>query len=273
MKQVRSFFSKWVACGIAIVVTTMALSAQAQQQEGTAKVQRITGTAEYADQTGTPFKKLTVGKILKSGAIIKTADDSVVDLFLRQNGPVLRVTPATTLGLDKLLFEETGTDTVIETKLNLSNGRILGNVKKLAAASKYECKTPVNTVAIRGTEFRISANGVVQCITGTVLVMYTPPGATAAIPIIVNAGETFIPAGVAADAGEITGAAPIPGAGGAQFGKTNDIFNSTITKEIQNSYDVSFPTPPMVPIVVTVKDTTAPLPPDPAGRDSYGDKK
>ena len=40
-----------------------------------------------------------------------------VDLFLDQNGPLVRLTENTTLGIDKLNYDQTGVDTVIETQL------------------------------------------------------------------------------------------------------------------------------------------------------------
>jgi hypothetical protein len=197
MKNVGKLFAKLAAFGVALLAISFTLTANAQQKDGTAAVRAIQGQAEYSDQAGGEFKKLTVGKVLKSGSVIRTAMGSQVDLFLKQNGPVVRITEDTTLGLDKLLYEDTGAETVIETKLNLKNGRVLGNVKKLAATSAYEVKTPVVTVAIRGTEFRVSANGVVSCISGTLVVLYYPlvNGVPSTTPTtyIVNAGQTFVP--------------------------------------------------------------------------------
>jgi len=135
---------------------------------------------------------LKVGKVLKAGAVVKTAADSQVDLFLKKNGPVVRLTADTTLGLDKLLFDDTGAETVVETQLNLVNGRIMGNVKKLAAASRYEVKVPTGTVGIRGTEYDISASGLVHVVTGEVLVTYVSP-AGKVTTMAVKEGEWFIP--------------------------------------------------------------------------------
>ncbi|MCL5097910.1 MAG: FecR domain-containing protein [Candidatus Omnitrophica bacterium] len=135
---------------------------------------------------------LNVGKVLHTGAIIRTASGSQVDLFLKQNGPVVRITADTTLGLDKLLYEETGEETIIDTQLNLTNGRILGSVKKLAEASKYEVKVPTGTVGIRGTEYDISTSGIVHVVTGSVLVTYISPSG-AVRQYTVNAGQTFTP--------------------------------------------------------------------------------
>lgn len=188
MKYVGSLFTKMAAYGVALLVAQSA--AQAAQQDGTAKVQAIKGSAQYSQ--GGDWMTLTVGKVLSQGAVIKTAADSRVDLFMKYNGPVVRVTADTVLALDSLKFEETGTgETVIETKLNLTNGRILGSVNPLAATSKYEVKIPTGTVGIRGTEYDISANGIVHVNVGSVIVNYLVGGVLT--PFTVNAGQTFTP--------------------------------------------------------------------------------
>lgn len=190
MKNLGSLMFKLAAGGVALVVSAMLGSAQAQQ-EGTVTVTSVRGSAQYSDAGGS-WMPLKVGKVLKAGAVVKTAADSQVDLFLKQNGPVVRVTADTTLGLDKMLFDDTGAETVVETQLNLVNGRILGNVKKLAAASRYDVKVPTGTVGIRGTEYDISASGVVHVVTGEVLVTYISP-AGKVTTMSVKEGEWFIP--------------------------------------------------------------------------------
>jgi hypothetical protein len=102
------------------------------------------------------------------------------------------VTADTLLGLDKLLFENTGADTVIETRLDLKNGRILGNVKKMAATSVYEVKIPTGTVGIRGTEYDISTTGRVYVESGSVLVHYTDTATGITTDYTVNAGQVFV---------------------------------------------------------------------------------
>ena len=187
MKHVGSFISKMAVYGLACLVTSLITSVQAA--DGFARVQTLRGKAQYSE--GGEWKVLTVGKVLRQGAVIQTAANSSVDLFLKDNGPVVRVTADTILGLDKLFFEETGGEVVIDTRLDLRNGRILGNVKKMAAASNYQVKIPTGTVGIRGTDYDISTSGIVRVITGAVRIQYT----TTAGPqeVIVTAGNTFTP--------------------------------------------------------------------------------
>lgn len=180
-------FSKAVVLGLA----TMLAVASAQAESGKARVRAVRGSADYSD--GGSWMPLRVGKVLTSGAKIRTQAQTTVDLFLDVNGPVVRVTENTELGLDKLNFDQTGADAVIETQLDLKSGRILGKVNKLASASKYEIKTPVGVAAIKGTEYDISANGVFRVISGEVLVGYNK-GTTQASQSV-RAGEVFTPTG------------------------------------------------------------------------------
>lgn len=185
-----------VACGVALVCASL-LSAQAQtMRQGKAEVRAVRGSAKYSTGGGV-WIPLKVGTVLKPGAIIQTSPESNVDLFLGANGPVLRVTPETTVALDRLSFTDTGADNVIDTQLNLQSGRIIGNVKKLAAASEYKVKMPNGVAAIRGTDFdiRVNMRGNTPEIRATSLsgqLVCAGSDANGAKTAIVNTGETFV---------------------------------------------------------------------------------
>lgn len=177
-----------MACAVAIGAVWMASAAQAAQ--GTAVVQSVRGQADFSQGDGA-WKVLRVGKVLTQGAIIRTGVESQVDLFLDQNGPVVRLKENTQLGIDRLTFEDTSVETVIETRLDLKSGRILGKVDRMAAASLYEVETPNGVAGIRGTEYDISADGTVRVNTGEVVYNYRFNGQM--FQHIVNAGESFDP--------------------------------------------------------------------------------
>ncbi len=184
---------KYVACIMAFAFLGFVITTEAQEiKQGKAVVRAITkGAAKYKDPSSgiTDWAPLKVDTVLKEGAVIETDATGIVDLFLGVNGPVVRVTPATQLALDKLTFSRAGGEVVIETQLDLKSGTILGTVKKLAAASKYEVKTPVGVCGIRGTEYRISADGRVIVLKGTVFVTFTLAGQP---PITVEVKEGFM---------------------------------------------------------------------------------
>lgn len=184
--------SKFLGFALAVVAFASTASLQAAPEQKQAVVRAVRGTANYSTDAGANWKKLSVGAKLNQNSTIRTAPGSSVDLFLGANGPVVRVTEATTMGIDKLTAENTGAETVIETQLDLRNGRILGNVKKLAAASKYEVKTPQGVCGIRGTRYDIRADGTVTVVEGTVIVVYVLGGQPQA-PVTVNQGQTVRP--------------------------------------------------------------------------------
>ncbi|MGV3774220.1 MAG: FecR family protein [Verrucomicrobiales bacterium] len=181
-------FSKFVGLTVAMAAFLFATAVEAKDNH--AVVRRVSGSANYSTDNGASWKKLNTNSKLNPNSVVRTAPGSTVDLFLGDNGPLVRVTEDTTLGLDRLSSEGTGVEKVIETELNLKNGRILGHVKKLAAASRYEVKTPVGVAGIRGTQYDISANGDVTVLEGTVIVVYILPNGQTTAPVTVNAGQT-----------------------------------------------------------------------------------
>ena len=185
------------ALGIAAagIVTYNSFSQNNNVQIGKAEVRAIRGTAKYATTKTAQFVPLKVGTVLRPGAIIQTGPESNVDLFLDKNGPVVRVTSNSTLSLEKLTWMATGAETIIDTQLNLRAGRILGNVRKLAAASKYEITTPTGIAGIRGTEYDISADGTITVISGVVIFVYLDPQSGNINTVTVREGETFRPGG------------------------------------------------------------------------------
>lgn len=200
MKLLASYTRKMIACGVALGV--MSLVAQVQAQNMTpakAKVQAVRGQVQYKENAAAPWAPLKAGTMLTAGAVIETGQNSQADLLLRQIRSVVRVTPETRLSLDKMNFSDAGDETIVEAEFDLKAGTIVGNVRKLVQASRYDVKIPNGVVGIRGTEYKVSANGVVHVVTGSVRVTYTVPGRPA-VQVEVKAGETFYPPTATEDA-------------------------------------------------------------------------
>src|SRR5688572_29756004 len=183
--------SRILGFAVAVAALLSAATAQAAPEQNKAVVRAVRGTANYSTDRGANWKALKVGTSLNQNSVIRTAPGSNVDLYMNENGPAVRVTENTTLGIDRLTIDRTGVDNVIETQLDLRNGRILGNVRRLAAASKYEVKTPQGVAGIRGTRYDISADGTVRVIEGQVVVVYIVNGI--ASTATVNAGQMSRP--------------------------------------------------------------------------------
>jgi hypothetical protein len=117
------------------------------------------GVAQVSTDDGKSWNDAKVGLVMLEGTTIRTDGKATCDLFLGDNGPVVRVTPDTELRIVHLSVQSVGTEKVIDTMLELPRGRILGNVKKLAAASSYLVRTQGGVIQIRGTEFSVTADG------------------------------------------------------------------------------------------------------------------
>jgi len=183
--------SRILGFAVAIAALLSAATAQAAPEQNKAIVRTVRGTANYSTDRGANWRALKVGTALTQNSVVRTAPGSVVDLFLGDNGPVVRVTEDTTLGIDRLTIDRTGVDKVIETQLDLRNGRILGNVKRLAAASKYEVKTPHGVAGIRGTRYDIRSDGTIVVAEGQIVAVYIVDGQ--AFTATGNAGDILRP--------------------------------------------------------------------------------
>ena len=201
-----------------------AARAESAGKQGYATIVRIVGQARYSAGDNV-WHPLTVGQSLGAGNVIQTAAASKVDLVLgdkisahinpatpapphpggvglppaltttvhaaaEQN--VIRMQADTVLAIDKLLTSNTGVGAVSDTELDLRQGTIFGNVKKLSAESQYLIKTPNGVAGVRGTTFVIGANGGVTVIVGS-LVLSHVNSAGQIITAVLNAGDSFNP--------------------------------------------------------------------------------
>ena len=190
------------------------ISTATAQTMGKAKVVRIKGKARFTTGNNV-WQPLKAGDIIKPGAVIQTSGNNgdYVDLVLGDgkaplvsSGPKTAVTPISyqpeseqnfvrisensLLGIDKLTTLDTGADVVSETQLDLKAGRIMGSVKKMSAASKYEVKIPNGVAGIRGTVYDISALGFIRCSAGSIVIAYVGAGGKV-VTQLVNAGQQF----------------------------------------------------------------------------------
>jgi len=103
---------------------------------------------------------------------------------------MIRVHADTVLAIEKLSVMDTGADEITETELDLRSGKIFGTVKKMSPTSHYEIKLPNGVAGIRGTIYTVSANGVIQVLSGSLVVSWTAAdGSVMTQPV--NAGSQF----------------------------------------------------------------------------------
>jgi hypothetical protein len=210
MKKTDKFARKALAGMVALGMVVAAARAGAESIPQVVQVVKVEGSAQYSTD-GKTWQTLHQGDVLKSGAVIRTAERSLVDVTLGEpeasgsaiTGPgllnmpagggagvgaggggggggasdtetanIVRIFESTVLGVDKLTLDRTGVDEVSETQLDLRAGQIMGNVKKLSAQSKYEIKLPNGVAGIRGSKYVWSSSGVGGTLDGDVRVAW-----------------------------------------------------------------------------------------------------
>ncbi len=165
-------FSLLIAAMLAASLVQSAFGAAAPgAQQGQAIVKVVQGTASYTEVAGGQPQPLKPDQVLKAGMTVITGPASTVILDLGENGNALSVKSDSTLSIDTLTLQNTGVDPVVTTELDLKKGSIIGNVKKLSAASRYEVKTQNGVAGIRGTSFQIFAVGIFRCASGQLVVV------------------------------------------------------------------------------------------------------
>lgn len=148
-------------------------------------VVRRTGPGKGEVGSGGNWKAARVGDRLGDGFSARTGSGSTLDLFLGENGPVVRLTENSEVEIVRLWLDDRGAVRVIDTMIDVRQGRILGNVKKLAPESSYMVKTHGGVVRIRGTEFSISEDGTCIIVVGEAEVI------TASEVFSVKSGEVY----------------------------------------------------------------------------------
>ncbi len=191
MNSFRTMGGSLARLTLGAALLALATAAQAAVEKGTARVLAVHGTAEVSldGSTWAPLKK---GVNLREGALVRTTGSAAADLDLGRNGSSLRVMPNSTVALAALTFEETGVETIVNTKIDLRQGRVLGHVQKLSTASKYEVQAPKVSATVRGTRYDMSSDGKLVVGEGSVVVVAVREDGSA-ITRVVNASETFSP--------------------------------------------------------------------------------
>jgi len=220
MKQNRNLMNSLVGCAIALALVSTAVAQGAM--DGAAKVIRVKGPARYTTGNNV-WQPVRVGDVLRAGTVVQTSTEegSYVDLVLgdanaavpqaatyrpaipnsmaenmmsfrpssEQN--VVRIWGNSALGIDKLTGMQTGADMVSETQLDLKQGRVTGNVKKMSAASKYEVKLPNGVAGVRGTLFDVQAIGIIKVYIGSMVVAWVDPKAQNVTTQTVMGGQAY----------------------------------------------------------------------------------
>jgi hypothetical protein len=176
-----------------IVLGAMGLStSRAVTQQADVLIQEIRGAATYS--VGGIWHPLKKNMRLSQGTVIKTEAGSTADLLFEASATALRLTPDSSLRLDKLTKEPGGETLVTETTVTLLSGSLAGTQRKLAAPSKFEIVTAIGIAHIVGTEYYVRADGAVSVVSGTVSINFNKQGNGGSVKVTVSAGFSFDPA-------------------------------------------------------------------------------
>ena len=225
MKYIKALVST-VICAFVLTLTSTASAQDAKQ--GVVTVVRIQGEARYSNGDNV-WHPLKLGATLTANDVVQSGANSTVDLVLAdkaahvsfqsgagagpggsvniaglpikpisgsgQSAPeqnIIRLQADTVLAVDKFTFTQAGPDTVSDTELNLRQGKIFGNVKKVSAASQYIVKMPTGVAGVRGTSFFLGADGSVTTVSGSVVVSFVGSNGQP-VTGVVSSGESFDP--------------------------------------------------------------------------------
>ena len=172
MYQVGRSRDSLTLCLVILLGAASASQSSAALRPAGVVIQDIIGTASYS--VGGTWQPLKKDMTLSQGAIIKTDADSTVDLLLHSSCTALRLTPNSSLRLDRLVEEAAFDRPVTETTLTLLTGGLAGTQRKLAAPSRFQVNVAGRVATIVGTEYFVRADGAVTVASGTVTINYNP---------------------------------------------------------------------------------------------------
>ncbi len=166
----------------AMVATSGVQAATPNKAElGKAEVKQVVGSAN-----------VKAGDSIAEGQTITTGPESGVEIWLGDNGQLLRISENSSVTVEELKLIKDGGNTDAITTLNLKQGGLVGDVKKLSAASKYNVKHAQGVAGIRGTAFAIIPGLGVICNSGTVVATFTVNGVASA-PITLGPNQVALP--------------------------------------------------------------------------------
>jgi len=131
---------------------------------GQIRAVRIVGEVKVVHSSNPAAIELHNNDALAQGDIVTTAKDSSVVLVF-SNGSTINLGQDSRMAVDEFLQDPfsqevkvsqlTNEPSASHTKLTLTYGELVGNVKKLHGESSFLVQTPVGAAGIRGTTFRL----------------------------------------------------------------------------------------------------------------------
>lgn len=144
-------------CAALVVLFFSTVSTMAQEEAAVAgSVTKLAGQVSLLPAGSTVWVLASQGLEVEQGDRIKTEAGASCEITL-EDGTFVIVNEKTETEMEELNFEPK-TESIFAT-VKLWAGGILGNIAKLKQKSRMAVKTPVATVAVRGTEFSVEQEG------------------------------------------------------------------------------------------------------------------
>jgi hypothetical protein len=175
---------------VATLVLCAGTLSAASDHQGNAYVRYEVGAPMYSKAGGAP-QKLERKMVLHPGDTIITDAKAHVDLALGNNNGTFQVGPNSQVTMEKLTYKYTGLEPIHDTQITLAKGKIYGIANRMAAASKYEIKTPKGVAGIRGTIYGAWDNGNIAVVKGKAAMGLIMPDASVR-QFVINSGEILI---------------------------------------------------------------------------------
>lgn len=157
----KSWALRLIAC--AAFALGLVLSAVAQTTPGVIKAGKIEGEVFRITADGRSIQVKAGDTLIETDTVTTGSKALVVLVFM--NGSSVKLGPESKLRIEEFKMDPLGEDiavaelkaepSVSKTVLNLAQGEMVGDVKKLNRSSSYNIRTPVGAAGIRGTTFRI----------------------------------------------------------------------------------------------------------------------
>lgn len=164
--RLNQTFSWLLFCGVLCFVATAAQAQQTTRVPGQIVAARVVGTVTATNTIDGAQRVLAINDtVTQNYEIVTGAGASVVLVF--SNGASLNLGAESRLSIEEFLQDPFATEvsvaalteepTTSTTRVHLSRGELVGNVKRLKheAGSTFIVNTPVGAAGIRGTTFRI----------------------------------------------------------------------------------------------------------------------
>lgn len=132
-------------------------------------------------------KRARVGMQVPASSSVRTSNDGQLDFFLGENGPVVRMMDDSVVKFVRLDIQKRGEEKIVDTMIELQEGRIRGAVKNLAPESSYMLRTKAGVITFRAAKYEARADGTCSIIAGSAKTVFG--GKT----FVINAGEEFRP--------------------------------------------------------------------------------